>query len=493
MSGASNAPVADAAEAGNKAAVQALIQKKADVNAAQTDGATALHWAAHKGNLEMAEMLIKAGANVKVSNKFGASPLSSAAETGNGPMMELFLKAGADPNTVSPGGESVLMTAARTGDVETIKSLISHGANVNAVEPYAKQTALMWAAAEGNVQAVEALLKAGADFKTRDRFGFSPLLFAAREGKTNVLPVLVKAGEDPKEEVQPRFRQRSHKIAQSNRGIAGITPPGTSAVSLATANAHYETATKLLELGADPNAERNGWGPIHSITWVRKSGLGDNAPPPEGSGNMTSLQMVKQLKDHGADLNLRMTKKENVGLTILNTKGGTAYFLAARTADAELMKYLVQLGADPKIPNEDGSTALMAAAGLGTRSPGEDAGTEEEVIEAVQVALDHGLDINAVDKNGETAMHGAAYKNLPKAVEFLNAKGAKVEVWNTKNKQGWTPLWIALGNRFGNVKPSPETEAALKKIMTAAGVSTSTEGLSNCDTHSLNECKPVAK
>ena len=333
------------------------------------------------------------------------------------------------------------------------------------------------------------------DFRAPDllRFGFSPLLFAAREGKTNVLPVLVKAGEDPKEEVQPRFRQRSHKIAQSNRGIAGITPPGTSAVSLATANAHYETATKLLELGADPNAERNGWGPIHSITWVRKSGLGDNAPPPEGSGNMTSLQMVKQLKDHGADLNLRMTKKENVGLTILNTKGGTAYFLAARTADAELMKYLVQLGADPKIPNEDGSTALMAAAGLGTRSPGEDAGTEEEVIEAVQAALDHGLDINAVDKNGETAMHGAAYKNLPKAVEFLNAKGAKVEVWNTKNKQGWTPLWIALGNRFGNVKPSPETEAALKKIMTAAGVSTSTEGLSNCDTHSLSECKPVAK
>ena len=112
---------------------------------------------------------------------------------------------------------------------------------------------------------------------------------------------------------------------------------------------------------------------------------------------------------------------------------------------------------------------------------------------ALPISLDHGLDINAVDKNGETDMHGAAYKNLPKAVEFLNAKGAKVEVWNTKNKQGWTPLWIALGNRFGNVKPSPETEAALKKIMTAAGVSTSTEGLSNCDTHSQNECKPVNK
>jgi uncharacterized protein len=488
-----SAPVADAAEAGDKVAVQALIQKKADVNVPQVDGTTALHWAAHKGNLPMAEILIKAGANVKAANRFGATPVESAAVNGNGPMMEMFLKAGADANKVLTGGETLLMISARTGDVETIKALIAHGADVNAKEPYALQTALMWAAAEGNTQAVDALLTAGADFKTRDRFGFSPLLFAAREGKINVLPVLVKAGEDPKEVVQPRFRQRSHKIAQANRGIAGITAPGTSALSLAVANAHYEAATKLLELGADPNAEANGWGPLHSITWVRKAGLGDNAPPPEGSGSMTSLQMVKQLVDHGANINLRMTKKENVGLTILNTKGATAYFLAARTADAELMKYLVQLGADPKIPNEDGSTALMAAAGLGTRSPGEDAGTEEEVIEAIQVALDHGLDINAVDDKGETAMHGAAYKNLPHAVEYLQAHGAKVEVWNSKNKQGWTPLWISLGNRFGNFKPAPETEAALKKIMTAAGVSTDTDGMSNCDTHSKETCKPVSK
>jgi ankyrin repeat protein len=209
---------------------------------------------------------------------------------------------------------------------------------------------------------------------------------------------------------------------------------------------------------------------MHTVTWVRKPGGGDNDPAPDGSGNMTSLQFVKKLVDSGADLNARMTKKVNVGLTSLNTNGATTFLLAARTADAELMRYLASLGADPKIPNADGANAIIVAAGLGTRSPGEDAGTESEVVEALQAALDLGNDIDAVDKNGETAMHGAAYKNLPGAVDFLAAHGANVEIWNRKNKQGWTPLTIAEGYRFGNYKPSPETAAAIRRAMIAAGV-----------------------
>jgi len=128
------------------------------------------------------------------------------------------------------------------------------------------------------------------------------------------------------------------------------------------------------------------------------------------------------------------------------------------------------LGADPFLPNLDHSTPLMVAAGLATRSPGEDAGTENEVLEAVQVALDLGADVNAVDINGETAMHAAAYKNLPKVVKFLAAQGATIDVWNRTDKYGWTPLAIAVGYRFGNFKPSPETEAALREVMIAAGV-----------------------
>jgi ankyrin repeat protein len=148
--------------------------------------------------------------------------------------------------------------------------------------------------------------------------------------------------------------------------------------------------------------------------------------------------------------------------------GATPYMLAAKTADAELMRHLAKAGADPTIPNADDSTPLMAAAGLGTRSPGEDAGTEDEVVEAVQVALDLGADVNAVDKNGETAMHGAAYKNSPKAVEFLVAKGAKREIWDKPNKRGWTPLTIAEGHRFGNFKPSLVTVEAIHRVMDSA-------------------------
>ena len=134
------------------------------------------------------------------------------------------------------------------------------------------------------------------------------------------------------------------------------------------------------------------------------------------------------------------------------------------------MRTLAVLGADPLLTNKDNSTPLMAAAGLGTRSPGEDAGTEPEVLEAVQVALDLGADVNAVDDNGETAMHGAAYKNLPKVVELLAEKGAGIEIWNQKNKFGWTPLSIADGYRFGNFKPSPVTIDAIVKVMAAHGV-----------------------
>ncbi|MEO8598118.1 MAG: ankyrin repeat domain-containing protein, partial [Candidatus Solibacter sp.] len=164
-----------------------------------------------------------------------------------------------------------------------------------------------------------------------------------------------------------------------------------------------------------------------------------------------------------------MTRKVNLGLTSLNTAGATPFFVAAKTSDAELLRLLASLGADPKITNNDNSTALMAAAGLGTRSPGEDAGTEEEVVEAMKVLLELGADVNAVDKNGETAMHGAAYKNAPAAVDFLAAHGANIEVWNRKNKEGWTPLIIAEGYRFGNYKPSPTTMAAIHRALKAAG------------------------
>ena len=173
--------------------------------------------------------------------------------------------------------------------------------------------------------------------------------------------------------------------------------------------------------------------------------------------------------EHGADVNARL-KNGKSGRGLLNRVGATPFLLAAATADAPLMRLLVELGADPLLGNDDHCTPLMAAAGVGTIAPGEEAGTEPEVLEAAQLALDLGADVNAVDANGETAMHGAAYKNLPKVVQFLADKGAKIEIWNEKNKYGWTPLLIAEGYRPGNFKPSAETIAALHHVMLAAGV-----------------------
>jgi ankyrin repeat protein len=409
--------------------------------------------------------LVRAGANVKAVNRYGVTPLSLACTNGDGAMVTLLLDAGADANTALPGGETPLMTCARTGKLDAVRALLAHGADAHTKEPQHGQTALMWAAAEGNAEVVEALVKAGADPHARLDSGFTPFLFAVREGRTKVVQVLLKLGVDVNESIQ-------NKKAGSKTPSQASSPPssGTSALCLAVSNAHFELASFLLDSGADPNAAAQGWTALHTITWVRKSGGGDNDPAPIGSGNMTSLELVKKLVAKGANINARMTKKVSVGLTSLNTMGATPFFLASRTADAELMRALAKLGADPLLKNADDSTPLMAAAGLGTRSPGEDAGTEEEVLAAMQVALDLGVDIDAVDKNGETAMHGAAYKNLPAAVEFLAKKGARIEIWNRKNTHGWTPLIIAEGHRFGNFKPSFVTIDAFHRVMTAAGV-----------------------
>ena len=228
----------------------------------------------------------------------------------------------------------------------------------------------------------------------------------------------------------------------------------------------------MLEAAADPNDQRSGFPALHTLTWVRKPNRGDGDdgdPAPIGSGNLSSLQFVRQLVAHGADVNARLQTGKS-GKGILTRKGATPFLLAAVTADAAYMRLLVELGADPLLPNAEHCTPLLAAAGVGTLAPTEEAGTEPEVIEAVQLALSLGADINAVDDNGETAMHGAAYKSLPQVVQLLADHGAKIAIWNQKNKWGWTPLRIAEGYRVGNFKPSAETISALHRVMLAAGV-----------------------
>jgi ankyrin repeat protein len=186
---------------------------------------------------------------------------------------------------------------------------------------------------------------------------------------------------------------------------------------------------------------------------------------------MTSLQFVRALVELGADVNARLERGASRPPNI-NRRGATPFLLAADRADAPLMRLLIELGADPRMPNVENTTPLMAAAGFGTEAPTEEAGTEPEALEAVQLLLELGADVNAVDDNGETAIHGAAYGSFPAIVALLAASDADVEIWNRKNRHGWTPLFIAEGHRPGNFKPAPATIEAIRRLMLAAGVPT---------------------
>ena len=458
-------PLVEAVKNGDATAIRKLIKERANVNAAEVDGTTPLHWAARANDVATAELLLGAGATAKASNRYSVTPLSLACMNGNAAMIGLLLKAGAAANMALPGGETPLMTTARTGSLEGVKLLLKHGADVNAKETGRGQTALMWATSEGHTDVVRLLLDSGADVKARSAGGFTPFLFAVRDGRLEITKMLLAAGADISDAVPTDNRPRA-------AGTGSGRPTGLNAFLLAIANAHYELALTLVDSGADPNMAPQGWTALHQITAVRKVGLyGSNDPAPEGSGKIDSLEFVRQLVARGADVNAKATRRPPLGTTGLNTTGATPFLLAARTADAALMRELARLGADPLTPNADNTTPLLVAAGVGTNSPPEDPGTEAEVVEAIKVALELGNDVNAVDKNGETVMHGAAYKQVPAAVRLLAQRGAKVELWNQKNRKGWTPLKITQGVHRGmNIQKSPATEAAVREVMTAAGV-----------------------
>ena len=458
------ASLVDAIKANDIATIRTLLDKKADVNAVQADGTTALHSAVDREAVEIVRVLIRAGANVKAANRYGATPLWLAALNGNAVIIGMLLEAGADAATASAEGETALMVASRTGKLDAVNALLARGADPNVKERWRGQTALMWAAAEGHAPIVDALVARGADVKTRSNGGFTALLFAAREGRIAAAETLLKAGADLNDSLPVRRRPAQNAVTPATPEV------GLNAFMLAAANAHYELAAWFLDHGADPNAAPQGYTALHQVSWVRKAGIaGSNNPAPQGSGNMDSLTFVRTLVAKGADLNARVTKRPQMGVTTLNSIGATPFLLAARTADAPLMKLLAELGGNPLLTNEEGSTPLMVAAGLGTNAPGEDPGTEPEVLDAVKVALDLGNDLNAVDKNGETAMHGAAYKHVPSVVKYLAERGARIDVWNRPNSKGWTPLKITEGVQRGmNIVSSPATAAAIRQVMSTS-------------------------
>jgi ankyrin repeat protein len=395
--------------------------------------------------------LIRTGANVNAKNRYGIAPLQVAATVGNTAIIEQLLQAGADPNTATPEGETALMTAARTGDPASVRLLVTRGANVNAREGWKGQTALMWAAAENNAAAMKVLLEAGAEIDARSKSGaFTPLLFAVRAGHIEACRLLLDAGVSVNEPMTD----------------------GTSPLVLAIVNAHYQLASVLLEKGANPRADAQGWTALHQIAWSRRPNIGWNLPGPVQSGTLDSLDLVRQLVQRGADVNAREKKEPRDGYrNQLNRIGATPFLLAAKAADIPFMRLLLELGADPSITTQDGTTALMAAAGVGIWAPGENPGTDEEALAAVKLVFDvGGGGVNDVDKNGETAAHGAVYRAGSIAVlTFLIDKGARIDV---RNKKGWTPLIAADGVEYtpNVLKRYPETAAFLRKKLAERGL-----------------------
>lgn len=426
----------EAAKGKDLSLLRALLAKDTDPNVRQGDGATALHWAAHWDDVNAATLLVRAGADVNAINDNGVTPLALASTNGSAPMAALLLAAGADPNLARPSGETPLMMAARTGKSDVVDTLLAHGANLHATERSKGQTALMWAAAEGHAAVVKTLLRHGADARGRSSSGFTPLLFAAAGGNRDVTELLLAAGAN---------------VNEASRN-------GTTPLHLAIRNNHYAFAGFLLERGADPNADA-GYAPLH---WVAGTMRPDDESGSEGVPAATpKLSLVKTLLAHGANPNARAADYPARLSDGVDFGAVTPFWLAAMTADVKVMQALVAAGADPLASTTAGTTSLMMAAGYAWRR--NDGVPESDSLEAVKLCVELGVNVNAKNALGQTAVHAATFKGANTILQFLVAHGADV---NARNNMGQTALTLAeLGHyRNAEFKTLPDTAAALRSL-----------------------------
>jgi len=467
-----------ALKSGDRTAALELARQHDEAIAAEADGTTALHWAVRQGDAEIVDRLLHAGADPAAANRYGVRPLHLAAVNGDASMIKRLLDAGADVNALGADGETPLMTVARGGHVEAARLLIERGANVEAREAWHGQTALMWAAAQGHAAMLTELLARGANVnerstiehwerqvtaEPRDKWlppgGLTALLFAAREGHVDCIPVLVKGGAD----------------------VNATTPNGISGIVLALINGHYDAAGALIEAGTNPNlADYTGRTGLYAAIDFSTMPNSNRPAPQVLEDRLSALDVARMLLDHGADVNARLTAmppyraKLDRGNDLMFQAGATPLLRAAKAADLPAIKLLLERGADPTLgTSRTGITPLLAAAGVGTNesdSTGRHK-TQQDAIAALQILLDRGLDVNAPDNNGRTALHGAALQGYDDVIEFLASKGV---VFDAKDNKGFTPLDVALGKAggFGFAGAEgvhrEETAALIRKLSSAA-------------------------
>jgi len=559
-----NAPVADAAMQGDKEAVRTLLKQAADVDAAQGDGMTALHWAAMKGDAEMAQMLMYAGANVKATTRLGSyTPLFLASQAGHADVMEALIKGGADPKAADPAGTTPLMVAAASGSTEAVQVLLNHDVDVNAKESLRGTTAIMFAAAANRAPVITLLAQHGADLKQTTKVidlvalstdfvrGNPPAPGQPAQGANGTPPAegqgqrgqrgaaASATGNRPPAAGAPGGRGREGGVAgvtrqyQLNELVAahgGLTPllfavrqgymdsvqalvnagadvnqisagDKTSPLLMAVINGQFDVATYLLDKGANPNlASDNGATPLYAalnVEWAPKALY----PQPRAyeQQKVTYLDVMKDLLDKGANPNARLTKKVwysgySFDLSGVDEIGATPFWRAAYGADVDAMKLLIQYGADPNIPTMKGAgrariadpgaerevkdvsnlppvpvggpgiPPLLAAAGAGY---GEGFAANSHrfapggMLAAVKYLVDDlHVDVNAIDSEGNTAVHNAASRGDNAMIEYLVSKGANV---TGVNREGKTTVDMANGP-VQRTQPYPETIALLEKL-----------------------------
>ena len=484
IQGTKDLRVANAASQGDRDAVAALIKQKVDVNTAQGDGMTALHWATFKDDLVLAKMLLAAGANVKVTTRNGAiTPLNMAAKNGNAAMVSSLLKAGASATEITAEGMTPLMAAALSGSVDTTKVLLDAGAEVNAREKAHSQTALMFAAAEGRADVIKLLASRGADLKAttevvkleKARFdddgnpipvrpdesaggstvtggntvmgAMNALLFASREGMLDAVKALVAAGADLN---QPNAEKSTPLI-------------------IAIANAHYTTAKYLVDAGADVNlVNSDGLTPLYATINMQYAPVSWAPNPLPDQEKVSHIELMKALLDKGANPNVKLRKKLWFSPTShdqqwVNPIGATPFWRAAQGDDAVAMKLLVAHGADYKLTNSTGSTALHMASGLGYSGNFSQTNMDQWMDSVKYLVEDLKMDVNTADNQGYTPIMGAAWRGNNNLVQYLADHGAKLDA---RNKRGWSITDMANGPALRSSVPMihPETIAFLVKL-----------------------------
>ena len=466
-----------AAQSGDSAAALGLVAGKADVNARQEDGTTALHWAAYHDDLPLLRQLIKAGAKVNVTNDYGSTPLAEAAERADPEALRILLQAGADVESPNAQGQTALMSVARSDVVEAARVLVAHGANVNATEKWRGQTALMWASAQSRPAMVQFLLEHGAAVNAREDVrewprrvtaeprpqnrplgGLTALLFAAREGCAACAAELIKAHAD----------------------VELADPEGITPLVMSILNAQFDTAAVLIKAGADVNTwDMWGRAALYSAVDYNTTPRGGRPDRPS-SDQTTALQVIAMLLKHGAnpDMQLKLfppyrSLGQDRGGDAMLTVGTTPLIRAAKAGDSASIQLLLAAGARPDLANSLGITPLMAAAGIGSTTIDIRARfrNEQKCIAAAKLLLDHGVDVNATNGNGQTALYGAAQSGWNNFVQLLADHGATITL---KDRFGSTPLDVAEGKVGTSGRPGvgaggevhKDTAALLTKLAT---------------------------